>query len=162
MAAQDTVFAVNTVAGAVGDGPVTVNAYNAQNGKVRWLKKFNGQFAATLLGTSGKQLLVNISDVTNKQNTVYALDVTNGNQLWKVTSPSSDPNPRPASALINNLLFVADGNKVRIIETASGKVNHEITTDQPNIDWLAVAEGHLLVSGNVAGKEQLSVYGLPN
>ena len=162
MAAQDTVFAVNTVAGAVTEGPVTVNAYNAQTGKARWTKKFDGKFAAQLLGTNGKQLFVNISDATSKQNTIYALDAINGNQLWKLNNPSNDSNPRPASALIDNLFFVADGNKVRVIETATGKVNREITTDQPNIDWLAVAEGRLLVSGNVADKAQLTVYGLPS
>lgn len=146
---------VNTVNSATQPGSVTINSYNISNGQQEWTKKYGGSLQASLLGSNSRQVFVAVTDQSSQTTILYALDATNGNEQWKQTVSNVGP-----AALAGNLLFVATGGKVSVLNTADGSSVTSIDSGQSQISWLAVAEGHLLVATPNGSNFNLNVYAL--
>ncbi|NWJ94293.1 MAG: PQQ-binding-like beta-propeller repeat protein [Chloroflexi bacterium] len=133
-------------------------AYDASTGNLKWSKTPDNAGSGRLLATNGTQVFVS---TFNNTNMVYSLDLATGKVLWQQPLEALS-----SAALTNDLLFIAAGNNVYALQATTGKIVHKLdvtSKEEYPIQHLAVAEGHLIVTGFRVARlyeHWVAVYGL--
>jgi len=164
LAANGTLVAYER-GGGVDNLPFT--AYDATNGNLKWSKTLDNAGPGRLLASNGTQVFVSTHNETysktdarllSSSETAYSLDLATGKLLWQ------QPLAREASSavLTNDLLFIGAGNTVSALQATTGKLLYKLDLTEVGdyISHLAVAEGHLIVTGKSGDQYRTFVYGL--
>lgn len=142
--ANNTLYTLTIVANAASSGPAVLTAYYPQNGGVKWRNQYKGNLSAKVLDINTTQLFAEIYDTSSNKGTLYALELNNGKQMWKVDFDDSDA-AIPATAT-NNALYVANNGNIFVFNAQNGRNNTQLQTGQNKISGLNIAGNNLLAS----------------